>query len=55
MSFENLPDESTFIINVAAIFEENCLPLIKSEKDLEKGLLIAIDYCLDILNKKKPR
>ncbi len=51
MSFENLP----FIREVAAIFEENCLPLIKSEKDLEKGLLIAINYCLDVLNTKKPR
>lgn len=51
MSFE----ENSFIKDVAAIFEENCLPLINSEKDLEKGLLFAIDYCLDVLNKKKPR
>jgi len=51
MSFEEL----SFIKDVAAIFEENCLPLITSEKDLEKGLLIAIDYCLDALAKKKPR
>ena len=55
MSFENLPDELTFIKDVAAIFEENCLPLSRSEKDLEKGFTLAIDYCLDIINKKKPR
>lgn len=36
-----------FILEIAAIFEENCLPLIEKEADVEKALFFAIDYCLD--------
>ena len=36
-----------FIQCIAVIFEENCLPLIKNEADIDKALHFAIDYCLD--------
>ena len=42
-----------FIPQVAAIFEENCLPLINAEDQVELAILIATDYCLEKLELKE--
>jgi hypothetical protein len=47
MSFDNEQQKKDFIAFVAAILEENCLPLVESEAEVEKAILFAIDYCLD--------
>ncbi|MCH9621872.1 MAG: hypothetical protein S4CHLAM20_13030 [Chlamydiia bacterium] len=46
MSFDDA-EKKDFIANIAAIFEENLLPFVESEKEIEEAILFAIDYCLD--------
>ena len=47
MAFDEIENIEIFILQVAAIFEENCLHQIKTSTDIEKGMLLATNYCLD--------
>jgi len=47
MSFDDADKKKEFISHIAAIFEENLLPFIESEREVEEAILFAIDYCLD--------
>ena len=44
---EKIPDNETFLSMVAAIFEENMLIQVERVKDIDIGLMISINYCLD--------
>lgn len=51
---KNIPtNQSAFLMQVAAIFEENCLPLIDDASLIEKSLVISSNYCLDNMDYSK--
>tara|TARA_A100001015_G_C14787388_1_gene631653 strand:+ start:452 stop:619 length:168 start_codon:yes stop_codon:yes gene_type:complete len=45
--------KDAFIKEIAAVFEENCLHDAKSQKEIQHGLIVAINYCLDQFDKIK--
>lgn len=50
MCSDQIEKNPDFILQVAAIFEENCLHLIQKPSDIERNLIFSANYCLDLLS-----